>query len=67
MRLLYDAGGDEDFIHCPVCGRKEFGYDKIERPTIKVKCLACGAVTTFRKPVRELRSAESRNDSVQSK
>lgn len=67
MNFLYSVGGYEDFIHCPVCGRRDFGYEKVDYPVTKLRCLACGAVTTFKKPVRELKIAGDKNDSVQSK
>lgn len=67
MRFLYDAGGNEDFIHCPVCGRQEFGYEKVDYPVTKLKCLGCGAVTTFKKPVRELKPVGAKDGSVQPK
>lgn len=66
MRLLYDVGGGvEDFVICPVCGRRDFGYDKIEYPLTMIKCLTCGMVLAFKKHLREIK--EVSDDSVQSK
>lgn len=66
MKFLYDVGGEEEFIHCPVCGRREFGYDSVDYPTTRIRCLSCGAVTEFKKSIRTV-SGDQYGSGVQSK
>ena len=66
MKFLYSVGREEEFVRCPVCGRSDFGYDYINYPEAHLKCTACGAITVFKKAIRELKVVDD-NGRIQSK
>ena len=40
---------------CPLCGRDNFEYEKIDYPFTHLSCTTCGAVVKLKKSVKEIK------------